>query len=834
MLICYLCFLPFSTSQTHLKHLRLNHAIHHVGVEVRCGQDGCPKTCISFRYLKLHIEKDHGYLLNSDVTEQTVSCSADNSFSQLRVEQLDGDIDDDCMDVDCSDSADSSINLTTSYMNFVGQLQSKANLSLANVQLVTENMKVFLTDVAEQSCREVKKLLASSPDVSADSIKNCLASISDLPTFIAPVDSDYKRWIYMKNSGFLIEPVQVSIGTRFEKKYVVARGCRDDVMVEDTMQYIPIETLLAMIMLDSDSANLMSNFKTQCARRDSELIGHYFHTQTCKEHPFFRRYSDAFALHLYVDGFEVTNPLGSHTSVHKMEALYLVVQNFPGECQSKLSSIFLIALWYAIDVKKYQGYDNMLAPVINSLLQLESENGISVTIKGKTVLVRACLVMLSADNLGYNSIFGFSESFNARKFCRFCETTRSLAETCFEEQHFVLRTRQSYDNALSKLNTPEYVWSETGIKHSCPLNQLKYFHVTSNMCVDIMHDLLEGVAPYELSLIFEALRLSGYITLDQLNSAIASFDYSSAEIGSRPPDVRSLTSLKMSASEMWCFLRVLPRLIGHLIPREEPHWKLLLLFLDICDIVFSPVITTNLCSYLSHLIVEHHAYFKEVCPQNALLPKHHFMVHYPRCLVNSGPSIRYWCMRFEARHNFFKELGRISRCYKNICKTLAKRFQFALAVSFMSGQLHTPLEHTGTSTQVLVDSLTPEMSTILTQSLGLCKQDTIYTLKSVDVGHYTFKENNVAILSVHDGVPTFGLIVKIFNVEQQNYFLMKKYQTCHCDEHFHAYVVIHGGNDSELCIVLLKSLTDHVPLQFQSIKYESIELLCVSPRHILF
>ena len=118
--------------------------------------------------------------------------------------------------------------------------------------------------------------------------------------------------------------------------------------------------------------------------------------------------------------------------------------------------------------------------------------------------------------------------------------------------------------------------------------------------------------------------------------------------------------------------------------------------------MFSPVITSNLSRFLALLTEEHHDIKRY--PGEMLLPKHHFMVHYPSCLLKSGPLVRYWCMRFEARHNLVKELARITRCYKNICLTLATRFQFALSSLIQSGQLIPPLQHNGPSTEIVLDS----------------------------------------------------------------------------------------------------------------------------------
>ena len=40
-----------------------------------------------------------------------------------------------------------------------------------------------------------------------------------------------------------------------------------------------------------------------------------------------------------------------------------------------------------------------------------------------------------------------------------------------------------------------------------------------------------------------------------------------------------------------------------------------------------------------------------------------------------GPLVRSWCMRFDGKHNYFKDLAHRVKCFKNIPKTLASRHQ---------------------------------------------------------------------------------------------------------------------------------------------------------------
>lgn len=93
---------------------------------------------------------------------------------------------------------------------------------------------------------------------------------------------------------------------------------------------------------------------------------------------------------------------------------------------------------------------------------------------------------------------------------------------------------------------------------------------------------------------------------------------------------------------------------GDLIETDDKHWYLLLLLLHIVNIVFSPVLSEGMTVYLKHLITDHHWLFKQLFPEINLLPKRHFMIHYPCSIRHIGPILHTWCMRYEAKHNFYK------------------------------------------------------------------------------------------------------------------------------------------------------------------------------------
>lgn len=92
-----------------------------------------------------------------------------------------------------------------------------------------------------------------------------------------------------------------------------------------------------------------------------------------------------------------------------------------------------------------------------------------------------------------------------------------------------------------------------------------------------------------------------------------------------------------TAAQMWTLAQNLQVMFGELIPIDDSYWECYLLLLDILDICMAPVLNEELISYLSLLIEHHHEMYRTLCLDELLLPKHHYMVHYPdwmkRCVV---------------------------------------------------------------------------------------------------------------------------------------------------------------------------------------------------------
>ncbi|KAI8115813.1 hypothetical protein CVS40_12031 [Lucilia cuprina] len=120
-------------------------------------------------------------------------------------------------------------------------------------------------------------------------------------------------------------------------------------------------------------------------------------------------------------------------------------------------------------------------------------------------------LLILGDNLGLNSLLGFSKSFNGC-FCRFCNINKSLSQTSSSDIIELRRNYASYDRDL-KLKKPK----ETGIAHEREFNKIPSFHVIDNLSVDAMHDVLERVCHYDMSQAISYFINKKYFTHDTLN-----------------------------------------------------------------------------------------------------------------------------------------------------------------------------------------------------------------------------------------------------------------------------------------------------------------------------
>lgn len=602
-------------------------------------------------------------------------------------------------------------------------------------------------------------------------------SFQKLKNPFTPLDSEAKRNKHFLEKWGSAEPIEKVLGSRFDSRRNKTTETYDQVIVTDKFTYVPILETLKMIFNNSEFKDMLKlRAKTKEGVYTDLKDGTYF-----KNSPLFSVEEDALQIQLFYDDFETANPLGSKKGVHKLGAMYFTLRNFPPVINSSLVNIHLCALFHAQDIKRY-GFNSILEPLVHDLKILETE-GLKIPMLKDAI--HGTLIQVTGDNLGLHSLFGFVESFGARYCCRFCLLERHCFQSVFSEDDpkVVLRTVEMHSHHCQTIQTDSSLPHVYGVKRVCLLNSLKYFHTANNFSVDLMHDVLEGVAQFEVKLVLEYIQ-SNFLNAEQLAGRIHAFDYGHNQQRNRPPRVKLFdgsNDLGLNAIQSWCLLRNMPLLFGDLIQTGDKHWHLLLLLLQIVNIVFSPVLSEGMTIYLKHLITDHHRHFKLLFPAVNLIPKHHFLIHYPRIIRSIGPVLHMWSMRYEAKHYYFKKQ---LKSFKNITLSLARKHQSSMAIN---------LEVFSKDRLTLGPGKMMEISDLIggpdvAKKLGT-SSTRVYSAKWIKYHGTEYRRDFCVCIAVSFDMPVFCQIKAIVVRDDDVLFCGWLMETLCFDDHFSAFMV---------------------------------------------
>lgn len=468
------------------------------------------------------------------------------------------------------------------------------------------------------------------------------------------------------------------IGLRWETKRV-KRGNRMSVVhkrIQSKMQYISLVSTLVSLFEQEEFRDLYLKYNLDNQHKCQEGIFRRFCCgEVFKNNQLYQSEPWSLQIEISADEFEVCNPLGAKSGIHKTWGIYFSIKNLPREYSSKLKNTYLLALVNANDVRSmYTDFNNIWRPILNDIKHLE-EIGIDI---GMEKQLRGTISNVVLDNLGANITLGFAASFSSLYYCRICECDKNECKSAISENLSKYRTIDTYNQQINIVQQSEkVVYSETkGIKFYCQLSNLKYFHVIQNPSLDIMHDLLEGVVPFFLNIFFKFLFKSNILNIDQLNLLITSFDYGRLNNSNKPTDINvEKRSLGLSASQCKCLINHIPYILFNFkdVLILEKYWHGIRSLFLIIETIFSRDIdsidirelqkeTTSLLSCVISL-------------NQHLTPKLHFISHYGRTIQRIGPLLDANMLKFERMHKIFKDIAKNTRNFININRTMAVKHQ---------------------------------------------------------------------------------------------------------------------------------------------------------------
>ncbi len=287
------------------------------------------------------------------------------------------------------------------------KLESVFNVSNRRIDEVIEELH-FISHSASGPI--IKDILQSclgkhSCEVDEAVVSDMVTDLCDANPFTStlshsgPLSSAYKRRAFFKEQSGVVEPVE----------YVLSKE------ENRTFQYIPLLKSLLQALTRKEIRDFIFHNDEVQSNSDSQYRalsdGNYYKTNELfpGEHP-------TIAVILYVDDFEICNPLGTSRKKHKVTSVYWVLAGVPALLRSSLRSIFLAILCKADDVKRF-GYRTVLEPLLKDLVSLEEE-GLYVPALGRKV--KGTVFSFVADNLGAHSMGGFVENLSGSYVCRFC------------------------------------------------------------------------------------------------------------------------------------------------------------------------------------------------------------------------------------------------------------------------------------------------------------------------------------------------------------------------------------------------------------------------------
>ncbi|XP_029677083.1 uncharacterized protein LOC115243919 [Formica exsecta] len=518
MYYCPFCVETVATLKLLKIHCKLKHYTKSVST-FTCRQGPCFRTFSDiysfFKHLsRKHIEKSYAEIKyeKSDMSKDMLQCSVEspssaasiaileNENSEIRVENNDRDFS--YFSVD--QFADSVAKTSAS---FVANLYANPSLTPSFAQ---ENIRSV-----EQLFKCVNHLRAKYQATSLHVDPDLVAMFEIVENAFKDYSSEYRTMQNFKNINCLIEPEEVPINMTFNPK-----------MINHSRQMHATHRKFCIISLKKIFKNILELpgvyrlFLSHIQKsKESNSVTNYLQGELWRSSE--RKYDNVvLSLILYFDDLEINNPLGTHRGIHKLGVVYCTIGCIPEEYSSQLENIFLVQLHNSDDHKEC-GNNLIFSNIVEQIKELETD-GIIISTENSTEKVNFALLHIFGDNLGLNTILGFTTSFNSDYSCRICLSDKTTSQSQVAEDFKLIRTIESYMIDVTNRNK--------GICEECVFNSTLNFHVLNNISFDPMHDIFEGVCRYELGKMLQIFIIDQKLfSLETLNHRIRYSNYGSQD-----------------------------------------------------------------------------------------------------------------------------------------------------------------------------------------------------------------------------------------------------------------------------------------------------------------
>lgn len=407
---CFICKNTFTVLDNFIVHLKCNHFLTSTSI-YRCGVQHCPQTFSSFRSFIKHMKLKICY--NTNAIPQTLNNSANNKTFNNDDVVNDTSVSENISNIHLQNVEQNNMNildlnnLKNSMLTFSLHYYGKLNFSRKDaLELQHDITKIIMCPLA----KEIEKLVDNNKTID-NQMKNSLNLIIHFCNNpFEELETEYKFLKFLNNKGYYEKPKVISLDNTI-----------DNVVFHNTNTIAEKKTKAVILPLKFqfrkyfELPGILDNFlQHQNFLKDQIEYTNFINSELWKEK--MSRFNNDGSIYipyfLYFDDFEINNPLGAHSS--SILGVYYCFPTAPNFFRSNIKSIFVAALFDSKDVK-LMGNDKSFYHLIEDINYLQNV-GLSIKLPEKHVQVKFVLGLVVGDNLGVNTVLGFSKSFSSNFF----------------------------------------------------------------------------------------------------------------------------------------------------------------------------------------------------------------------------------------------------------------------------------------------------------------------------------------------------------------------------------------------------------------------------------
>lgn len=155
------------------------------------------------------------------------------------------------------------------------------------------------------------------------------------------------------------------------------------------------------------------------------------------------------------------------------------------------------------------------------------------------------------------------------------------------------------------------------------------------------------------------------------------------------------------------------------------------------------------------------------------------MLHYPKILLDNGPIVKFWSMRFESYHQLIKRNANSSNNARNLLKTIAKKQALKLCEMIYNFTYESEIKFGSLKK-------TNERKPYFSDKIN---NNQCQYYDEVDICNTIYNIGTFVVINMEECEIEFGKITNIIHSNNDIYFDLEVFEEVTFDEHVHAYIV---------------------------------------------